>query len=98
MTAPCWSSAWARPTCDVNGISGGYSGEGFKTVIPSKASAKISFRLVGRQDPDQVRAAFHAHVESRLPPDCSVAYTSKDGSAAIVMPVDAPPFRRPARR
>ena len=85
---------WSRPTCDVNGISGGYTGEGFKTVIPSKASAKISFRLVGRQDPDRVRAAFRAHVEARLPPDCAVTYTSKDGSAAIVMPVDAPPFRR----
>ena len=85
---------WSRPTCDVNGISGGYTGEGFKTVIPSKASAKVSFRLVGRQDPDQVRSAFHTHVESRLPPDCSVAYRSKDGSPAIVMPVDAPPFRR----
>ena len=63
-------------------------------MIPSEANAKVSFRLVGRQDPDQVRAAFHAHVEARLPPDCSVAYHSKDGSPAIVMPVDAPPFRR----
>ena len=45
---------WSRPTCDVNGIYGGYQGEGFKTVLPSKAAAKISFRLVGDQDPKQI--------------------------------------------
>lgn len=79
---------WARPTAEVNGISGGYSGPGFKTVLPSKASAKVSFRLVGDQDPDAIRAAFHTHVESRLPPDCSVEYIAKDGSRATVMPTD----------
>lgn len=84
---------WSRPTCDVNGIIGGYTGAGFKTVIPSKASAKISFRLVGRQDPDQVRQAFAAHVAARLPPDCTADYVSKDGSPAIVMPVDSAPFQ-----
>ena len=83
---------WSRPTCDVNGIEGGYTGEGFKTVIPSIARAKVSFRLVGRQDPERVRAAFHAHVEARLPPDCTASWRSKDGSPAIVMPIDAPPF------
>ena len=49
---------WARPSCDVNGIDGGYSGEGFKTVLPSQARAKISFRLVGKQNPDAIRDAF----------------------------------------
>jgi len=84
---------WSRPSCDVNGIDGGYTGEGFKTVIPSVARAKVSFRLVGRQDPERVREAFRAHVAARLPPDCSVSYRSKDGSPAIVMPADSAPFR-----
>lgn len=85
---------WARPTCDINGISGGYSGEGFKTVLPSKAQAKVSFRLVGDQDPDQIREAFYQHVLDRLPPDCKAEFSSKDGSKATVMPVDAPAFKQ----
>lgn len=85
---------WARPSCDVNGISGGYSGEGFKTVLPSRAQAKVSFRLVGKQDPVAIRQAFYDHVEQRLPADCSVSYLSKDGSPATVMPVDAPAFEK----
>jgi acetylornithine deacetylase/succinyl-diaminopimelate desuccinylase-like protein len=63
---------WSRPTCEINGITGGYTGEGFKTVIPSKASAKVSCRLVWDQDPEAIRAAFRAHVRDRLPADCSV--------------------------
>lgn len=85
---------WARPTCDINGISGGYAGEGFKTVLPSKASAKVSFRLVGSQDPHAIQQAFYQHVKERLPQDCSVEFKTKDGSFATVMPVDAPAFRQ----
>lgn len=85
---------WARPSCDVNGISGGYAGEGFKTVLPSRAMAKVSFRLVGDQDPDQIREALYRHVAERLPADCEVSYLTKDGSAATVMPVDAPAFQQ----
>jgi len=85
---------WARPTCDVNGIDGGYTGEGFKTVLPSQARAKISFRLVGKQDPDAIREAFIKHVNDRLPPDCEATFKSKDGSPATVMPVDAPAFKQ----
>ena len=79
---------WARPTCEINGMSGGYTGDGFKTVIPSKASAKISFRLVSGQDPQKIRAAFRAHVESMLPADCTVKFTAHGGSPAITVPAD----------
>ncbi len=85
---------WARPTCDVNGISGGYTGDGFKTVLPSKAMAKVSFRLVGDQDPVAIQQALYKHVEDRLPPDCTVSYLTKDGSPATVMPVEAPAFQQ----
>ncbi|MGQ7844825.1 M20/M25/M40 family metallo-hydrolase [Granulosicoccus sp. 3-233] len=85
---------WARPTCDVNGIAGGYSGEGFKTVLPSRAMAKVSFRLVGNQDPVSIQQALYKHIEDRLPPDCTASYLSKDGSPATVMPVEAPAFRQ----
>ncbi|MCW5722264.1 MAG: M20/M25/M40 family metallo-hydrolase [Devosia sp.] len=81
---------WARPTCEINGMSGGYTGDGFKTVIPAKASAKISFRLVSGQDPAKIRAAFRAHVEARLPSDCTVSFTPHGGSPAITVPADGP--------
>jgi len=81
---------WARPTAEVNGMSGGYTGEGFKTVIAAQASAKVSFRLVGKQDPDQVRAAFRAHVEARLPADCTASFSPHGGSPAIQLPFDSP--------
>ncbi|HEX4297074.1 MAG TPA: M20/M25/M40 family metallo-hydrolase [Devosia sp.] len=77
---------WSRPTCEINGMSGGYTGDGFKTVIPAKASAKISFRLVADMDPDKVRAAFRAHVRARLPADCSVSFTEHGGGRAIAVP------------
>ncbi len=85
---------WSRPTFDVNGIWGGYTGEGFKTVLPSKASAKVSFRLVGEQDADKIQETFQRYVQDSLPPDCSVEFHSKDASGATVMPVDAPEFAR----
>ena len=81
---------WARPTCEVNGISGGYTGKGFKTVIASQAFAKVSFRLVDKQDPDKIRAAFRAYVQSKLPADCSVEFTPHGGSPGIRLPADNP--------
>jgi len=84
---------WARPTCDVNGIIAGYTGEGTKTVIPSKASAKISFRLVGAQDPDQIRAAFRAHVAARLPADCQADFIEHGAGPAIAFETDGGMFR-----
>lgn len=81
---------WARPTAEVNGIIGGYTGEGFKTVIAAKASAKISFRLVGTQDPAKVRESFRAFVRSRIPADCSVEFHEHGGSPAIQLSYDSP--------
>jgi acetylornithine deacetylase/succinyl-diaminopimelate desuccinylase-like protein len=74
----------SRPTCDVNGIWGGYTGPGAKTVIPAEASAKISFRLVGDQKPAKIREAFHAFVRSRLPADCKVEFVGRDAGAPAV--------------
>ena len=86
----------ARPTCEINGITGGYTGDGFKTVIPSKASAKISFRLVANQDPQKIRAAFRAHVEARLPPDAKVSFTEHGGAPGVAVPTDGPYVRKAA--
>ncbi len=74
---------WSRPTAEVNGIIGGYTGDGFKTVIAAEASAKVSFRLVSNMDPVKVHEAFVKHVESRLPEDCSVEFKHHAGSPAI---------------
>jgi acetylornithine deacetylase/succinyl-diaminopimelate desuccinylase-like protein len=75
----------SRPTCDVNGIWGGHTGEGSKTVIPAEASAKISFRLVGGQEPETIRAAFRAFVRARLPADCKAEFISHAGAPAIAL-------------
>jgi acetylornithine deacetylase/succinyl-diaminopimelate desuccinylase-like protein len=85
---------WSRPTCEITGMGGGYQGEGFKTVIPAVASAKVSFRLVFDQDPEKVRAAFRAHVTRLLPPDCRVEFIDHGGSKAVRFPVGAAPFTK----
>jgi len=83
---------WARPTCEINGMISGYTGAGFKTVLPAQASAKVSFRLVGRQDPHKIRAAFRAFVHDRLPADCGVEFADHGASPASVMATDHPAF------
>lgn len=75
----------SRPTCDINGIVGGYTGEGSKTVIPAQASAKVSFRLVEGQDPERIRAAFREFVASRVPADCKVAFIDHAAAPAIAL-------------
>ncbi len=79
-----------RPTCDVNGIWGGYTGEGSKTVLPGEAAAKISFRLVGEQDPAAVQKAFRAHVKKQVPKDCQVSFSAFHNARAIQLPWDMP--------
>jgi len=88
---------WARPTCDVNGIVGGYTGAGSKTVLPAQASAKFSFRMVGAQDPEAVLASFRAFVEARLPPDCEAEFIRHGASPALTLPFASEPLSR-ARR
>lgn len=85
---------WSRPTAEINGVWGGYIGAGFKTVIPSEASAKISFRLVGSQDPETIRGAFRKFVEERLPSDCRAEFVGRPGGVATVMPLDDPAFEK----
>ncbi|KMO31679.1 hypothetical protein VQ02_25730 [Methylobacterium variabile] len=80
----------SRPTCDANGIIGGYTGEGTKTVIAAKASAKISFRLVGEQDPEALDRNFRAFVQERIPADCSVEIITHKGSRALALPHGMP--------
>ncbi|WP_267358079.1 MULTISPECIES: M20/M25/M40 family metallo-hydrolase [unclassified Methylobacterium] len=80
----------SRPSCDANGIIGGYTGEGTKTVIASTASAKVSFRLVDDQDPKRLAEAFEAFVRARIPADCRVEVITYKGSRAITLPFDMP--------
>ncbi len=84
---------WARPTAEVNGVWGGYTGAGFKTVLPAEAHAKVSFRLVSRQDPARVLTAFRAWAEAQLPADCRISWHDETaGSPAAVMSIAHPAF------
>ena len=82
-----------RPTLDVNGIWGGYTGEGAKTVIASKAYAKISMRLVPNQSPEEITALFTKHFESIAPNSVRVKVTPHHGGEAAVTPIDSPAYR-----
>ncbi|MBX6311532.1 MAG: dipeptidase [Isosphaeraceae bacterium] len=99
---------WARPTCDVNGLYGGYQGPGPKTVLPSKAGAKFSFRLVPDQDPKKVAAQLRAHLAQVCPrgvtyeliehhgaPPVLVAVKDNPGVAAAERAIEAGFGRRP---
>ena len=83
-----------RPTAEVNGIIGGYTGEGAKTVIPGKAMAKVSFRLVGAQDPDQVRSRFREFVRARVPADCTVEFGNFTSAPAFEVSFDSPALNK----
>ncbi len=85
---------WSRPTAEVNGIWGGYTGAGFKTVLPSEAHAKISFRLVAGQDPERLRTAFRDWVTAQMPPDCAVEFKAHGASPAGMMDTSHPIFEK----
>ena len=87
---------WARPTIEFNGITGGYQGAGTKTVIPSKASVKITCRLVVGQDPKKVLKAVQSFISERLPKDCRVDFPSAHGSTAIAFDPQSPHVARAA--
>ena len=82
-----------RPTLDVNGMWGGYTGDGAKTVIASKATAKISMRLVPNQDPEKITAQFRRHFEAIAPPSVKVKITPMHGGEAAVTPTDSVAYR-----
>jgi len=83
-----------RPTAEFNGIVGGYTGEGAKTVIPGRASAKVSFRLVGSQDPEKIRDAFRAFIRKRIPADCKVEFENLGLAPAIQLSFDNPALNK----
>jgi acetylornithine deacetylase/succinyl-diaminopimelate desuccinylase-like protein len=72
---------WARPTAEVNGIWGGYTGAGTKTVLPSKAHAKLTFRLVGKQNPDKILKSFQKFARGLIPKDCKLEFSGHGGGA-----------------
>ena len=88
---------WARPTAEVNGIYGGYRGVGSKTVLPSEATAKLTFRLVEGQNPKKIRAAFKAFVKARLPKDCKVRFDDSGGDSSGIAVSEDTPWIRAAR-
>jgi acetylornithine deacetylase/succinyl-diaminopimelate desuccinylase-like protein len=88
---------WSRPTCEINGIVGGYTAKGSKTVLPAQASAKFSFRLVANQKPDEVATNFRAFVTERLPADCRAEFISHGASGAIALPFTSEALNRTRR-
>jgi acetylornithine deacetylase/succinyl-diaminopimelate desuccinylase-like protein len=88
---------WARPTAEINGIYGGYTGAGAKTVIPAHASAKVSFRLVADQDPARITAAFFDWLRAQTPPGCRWELIDMSGGHPATCRVDSPYLQAAAR-
>ena len=80
---------WARPTCDINGLSSGYQGKGAKTIIPAAAGAKLSFRLVPDQDPQKVTAGLKQRLAEVCPPGIRWELSDLHGSRAVLVPLDS---------
>ncbi|WP_279576971.1 dipeptidase [Planococcus ruber] len=88
---------WIRPTLEINGITGGFSGEGIKTVLPAEASAKITCRLVPNQDPDDIVAKLRAHIEAHKPAGVTVEITDFDKGKPFLTPYDHPAIQAAGR-
>jgi acetylornithine deacetylase/succinyl-diaminopimelate desuccinylase-like protein len=85
---------WARPTAEINGIWGGYTGAGAKTVIPSHASAKVSFRLVADQSPEKITKLFFAWLETKTPPGCKWQLEDLHGGYGVTTPTESPTMQK----
>ena len=81
---------WARPTFDICGLTSGYQGEGAKTVLPSRASAKFSFRLVPNQDPQKILAGLKQLLQPLVPPGIAMEPIDFHGAPGIVIPLESP--------
>lgn len=88
---------WARPTLDVHGIAGGFTGEGMKTVIPGRATAKVSMRLVPDQRPERIFTQFTRFVQRLTPPGVRVEVKHLASGAPVLVSPDAPPVRAASR-
>ena len=88
---------WARPTLEINGVFGGFSGEGIKTVLPAEAGAKITCRLVPDQDPDEIVALLKAHVEKHKPAGVDITISEFDKGAPYITPFDHPAIQAAGR-
>lgn len=84
---------WARPTCDVNGLYGGYTGEGPKTIVPSSATAKITCRLVPRQNAEKLTQALEEFLRAHCPPGVTMQFRNYHGCEAHVFDTSGPYFR-----
>jgi acetylornithine deacetylase/succinyl-diaminopimelate desuccinylase-like protein len=85
---------WARPTLDVNGIWGGYTAEGAKTIIPARAAAKVSMRLVPNQDPDKITKLFVDYVKKAAPPTVRIEVITMHGGKPFLIDTKAPMFEK----
>jgi acetylornithine deacetylase/succinyl-diaminopimelate desuccinylase-like protein len=88
---------WARPTCDVCGLTSGYQGRGAKTILPARASAKISFRLVPNQDPKKIAEAVELTLGERCSPGVRMRFEQMACSPGVLVPLDSPYVQAAAR-
>ena len=88
---------WTRPTLEINGVFGGFSGEGIKTVLPAEAGAKITCRLVPDQDPEEIVEKLKAHIDKHQPTGVTVTVTEFDKGKPFITPFDHPAIQAAGR-